>query len=730
MESDIKYIRVHPGIGMARLGNSGDDSRQTPPPALTEGENFFIGPEAPGIVVDPGGSGGPGPNGGSYRDSQMDLKRQAQRFRIFAYDENDNVVAELTGANTTQIDWRVHVQNMKAANFAFQGAYLFDNTQMRNPNIQGPGLGQTMAPEKRTDLIVDPGAQVISTMDTAEKRLTGTCFADGTSQLPDLLDFIGDVKSNNGWVDVTYTQATGIELGRLQLDSDGHLLFIAGPGKSECVTSPKIRLSNPSEHHNPPNGIAITNAPDGNNHAYDPLVNQFAYFNVPGWWDDTCGGEIDVTVQLSDGTIVSTRDGVKAIGDTGTRNAARGGWVVTAPPKYAPDMYHVVSIKDRVFEAFPQADPSLADGEGTEFWRDIYPILSRAVNYGWVSAEAGGVTPENRNLAHGPKQAGNMLSDSNMAAFTNPAPSFNPVRTQIFRIMRQADVWSGHSNDTNYPTPQTPMQKLVAGFPRLIDTLPADPPPASAPKPDMETAQRTARGNKMPKLWGTAGKPLQNEQLGNDLPNQYLSLTANALAHMQNWSTGDFTNSQPGNFTPPAPKKLAEYSPADQPLAMDCAAVEPTIGGGFHPGIEFPYVICYRSYFDSAFRVKEGTAPGSVAAYMSSPWQGDYWSCNTAWWPVQRPDIVFKYHGPDNPRTYCEWFRGYDEEGALLSSTDGYDQMVYAWPKLGMVLPSRDTAGNIVTQNGSIVFEEFERDPTLSKSPVNGDVTECDDGEH
>ena len=53
MASEIKRIRVYPGIGMARVGNSNE---------------FFIGPEAPGVVVDPGGENGPGPNGGCYRD--------------------------------------------------------------------------------------------------------------------------------------------------------------------------------------------------------------------------------------------------------------------------------------------------------------------------------------------------------------------------------------------------------------------------------------------------------------------------------------------------------------------------------------------------------------------------------------------------------------------------------------------------------------------------------------
>src|SRR3546814_20018871 len=102
MSEKIKSIRIHPGIGMARLGDS---------------DEFYIGPEAQGIVVDPGGSNGPGPNGGTYRDSKARLKRQAQRYRVYAYDADDKVIAELTSDSdlVQYLNWRVHVTNMKAA---------------------------------------------------------------------------------------------------------------------------------------------------------------------------------------------------------------------------------------------------------------------------------------------------------------------------------------------------------------------------------------------------------------------------------------------------------------------------------------------------------------------------------------------------------------------------------------------------------------------------------------
>ena len=668
--AEIVRIKVHPGIGMARLGDS---------------DEFFIGPEAPGVVVDPGGTGGPGPNGGTYRDGDMKLKRQAQRYRVYGYDADGNVVGELNADNVQYMSWRVHVRNMKAANYAFQGAYLFQNDLFRNPTIQSDATD----PIDRDKLIIDAGVQVISFDDPDEKVLAGDCFTGVTSgPVPGYLDFeCFEPEDRSHPVDVESAPATDIEIGRLNLDDMGRLLFVAGPGQAGCVTTPKINLSNPSEHFDPPNG-----PPPGG-----PLIDQFAYFNVPGWWDDTCGGEIDATVVLEDGTVLSTRDGVSDPTDEGMRNAENGGWVVTAPPKFAPHMYHVVSIKDRVFEAFPEADPNI--GSRTNFFRDIFPILSRAVKYGWVSAEAGGVTPANRNLAHGPKQAGNMLSDKNMAAFTDPTEASAPVRRQIYKLMRYAEGENG----------------------KLLDTLPPDPPPVSAPPPNMPGQGRVSRGNKMPKLWGTGGKPLQNQQLGINNPNQYLSLTINDLNRLESWANGDFDVGEPVPVV-----DLEDIPIGEQPLAMDCAALEPTIGGGFHPGIEFPYLIAYPQLFAGAFRVAYGTEPGSVAAFMSSPWHGDYWSCNTAWWPVQRPEIVFDYDQASGTRTYKEWFRGYDENGEPLSSTDGYNQMVYAWSKLGMVLPEIDpSTGDYLRQNGSIVYQEYERDPVLDTPPDN---PACNDG--
>lgn len=134
---------------------------------------------------------------------------------------------------------------------------------------------------KRDKLIIDPGVHTIGSGQTGPVIMKGDVFRDiekGT--LPGELRFEGFTpKDPSKEVDVTYKAARDIELGQLRLDSKDRLLFVPAPGKGECVTTPKVVLSNPSETMSPPNGPE-----DGKN----PLTNQFAYFNIPGWWDDTC----------------------------------------------------------------------------------------------------------------------------------------------------------------------------------------------------------------------------------------------------------------------------------------------------------------------------------------------------------------------------------------------------------------------------------------------------------
>jgi hypothetical protein len=104
--------KIHPAIGVARVGNSPDE--------------FFVGPERVGERPDPPGG---------FKDAQCRVKRQAARFRIYAH-HDDNTVEEITDAEA-EITWTVHLVNKKAA-------------------FTGRGNSEPAA-----DLTIDPGARTV-----------------------------------------------------------------------------------------------------------------------------------------------------------------------------------------------------------------------------------------------------------------------------------------------------------------------------------------------------------------------------------------------------------------------------------------------------------------------------------------------------------------------------------------------------------------------------------------
>jgi len=150
--------KIHPGIGIARLGNSPED--------------FCISPEKPAalpIDCDAGGNPLLAPDGLSevtitkFKDAEGRIKRQAARFQIYVYDDESPEGRPLKlgdpvsgGGNQgflVDVQWRVYLANKKATWYEFaqldgEHGYAKDHPR-RNANIT--------ASEARQRLIIDPG---------------------------------------------------------------------------------------------------------------------------------------------------------------------------------------------------------------------------------------------------------------------------------------------------------------------------------------------------------------------------------------------------------------------------------------------------------------------------------------------------------------------------------------------------------------------------------------------
>ena len=164
----IRRVKIHPAIGIARVGNSPNE--------------YFIGPELPGDHSIPTGG---------YKDNYCRVKRQAARFRIFAYLE-DGTFHELN-SKAANITWTVHLANKKAS------------VNERNPKVS------------LEDLIIDPGP----------RTLTGP----HQSALFD-----------SGKITFPGNPSVSVPLGEIRTDDLNHLEVLGGAGWSDSPFTTDLSL--------------------------------------------------------------------------------------------------------------------------------------------------------------------------------------------------------------------------------------------------------------------------------------------------------------------------------------------------------------------------------------------------------------------------------------------------------------------------------------------------------
>lgn len=361
--SKTTVFRVHPTLNIARFGTS---------------DEYCISPEtSAGTTDDDAGITGGLPvkagteneliTSSDLRDASGNLKKQAARFHLFAYEfdgkgcypggDGTEIVLGTTladGRTVTDLVWTVHLANKKAA------AYIVVNNLGINAYAKGQVLqrrnpeehGDINFPSRLNKLMIDAGPRAISAASKQSSKFDNTTIPSaGNGQgaietFPDYpVRFPADVND-------TLFEPTGPldTLGEIKPDEKGRLLVLPSAGKAV-----------------------------GQYDEYGVPIQMTGDLNNVGWYDAAADGPVSVTLQFDDGTTES----------------AFGAWVNCCDPAYAPQIRNVVSTWDDVFDTWVrELDllPDLYDSKNgfnpdyqPSFQQYIKPIFAAAALQRWTA---------------------------------------------------------------------------------------------------------------------------------------------------------------------------------------------------------------------------------------------------------------------------------------------------------------------------------------------------------
>lgn len=355
-----RVFRIHPTINFARLGTS---------------DEFYLSPETSAGVELPGTAttGGLPIKAGTestfidsadLRDATGRLKRQAARFRLFAYrfDGTDTYpsgdgVEVLPGAvldggrRVATVVWTVHLANKKAAAYVVvpsQGLEAFRDgvPQLRNPSV----YGDVDAPARLASLVIDPGPRAIDAVGgtaVSFDKTTPPSFSDGRGGIAHASAYPKSFPTGR-----LFQPAGPLDtLGSLEVDQKGRLLVLPAFGRTAAQYE---------EYGDPM-----------------PLTGDL---NNTGWFDDAADGPVSATVVFENGDV----------------EEAFGAWVVCADPAYAPQIRNVVSVWDDVYDAwvrrlglqpeiYDDATHSFDPGYRPDFETKVKPVFRAASMQRWTA---------------------------------------------------------------------------------------------------------------------------------------------------------------------------------------------------------------------------------------------------------------------------------------------------------------------------------------------------------
>jgi len=673
-------FKIHPAIGIARVGDSPD--------------NFYLAPEEAGQLpneLTPDGKEQPIKK---FKDDQQRVKRQAARFRVYVYDDNFKQGKELQIGDTIEvvrtktgqlmtgqvldIVWTVYLANKKSSWYEFQqldGEHGYsDSHPLRNADVTDSNA--------RQQLIIDPGPQTVSYIN--EKQRTAQ-FAKGqnpgyTQSFPPKL--------------TPFSIETLGELRVIQQGNFNRLLVLGGYGNSGSYKK----------------GFG------------EPVIKHYA--NNDGWFDDVSDGpvmaQIKYKVLKEDG-----RDPSPATNPIQTVTVEVPAWVVVGYPRYAPQIMDIVTMDELVYDVAvrefgydpymygtppfsgTQTPPDPSDSKALALWReqaqwnpdyypyfyrDIWPILTRPQNFAFVMDfdPLTGGDPHNTTSGEGGNFDRSVIS---IPPFDGEDPVEREQRRQarifVWRVLRKP----GLENMWTFPVD-----------PKMPKYLPI----------------------MMPFLCG-------DNPLSNTVPSKFLRLTDTQLFILHQWGEGKFINEELEDIPVTNPEQSAVTGDD-----LDRGVLSNALGGAFCPGGEIAWIMRNPAIYAAPYRIRHspyftiaalntwqpqplslpgdlqtqtdpgslqiGLEPGDLTKYSAVPWQSDFNECSTQdidityekwnviepesvgdpaeqitqmtfWWPSHRPMEVFTEQGGQ-----VAWSQGIPQTNA------GDLKMVTAWKALGFIL--------------------------------------------
>ncbi len=358
-------FRVHPAIGIGRVGDS---------------EEFYIAPVTAAGTVEPNGLMGglpikPGTEdtpitSDDFRDNAGNVKRQAARFRIYAYNTGSSgtypngggtlvkVGSAIGGKKVVDIVWTVHLANKKLNNYStvsqggqFRGIGAYEDPtqlELRNPGYKG--TADKSDPLRLRELFIDPGPRAIkassgSTTVVAFDATTPAAYADSAGTVVSVPYYPKSFPSDFNTLHEPLGPLTS--LGDLRVDENGSLIVAGGYAKTVAVSD---------------NGAPV-----------DPLTQ--ATENGL-WYDDAADGPVNAAIVFDDGSTASVQ----------------AGWYVTGDPGYAPQTRNIISTWDDVYDVWVRelglAPTLFAAGQfqasyKPSFSSDIQPVFHATMLQRW-----------------------------------------------------------------------------------------------------------------------------------------------------------------------------------------------------------------------------------------------------------------------------------------------------------------------------------------------------------